>query len=69
LNWELREEQQAFHAFVRVVIQLQPLDPVFQRPKFFLGRPIRGEGILDISWFAASGEEMIEEAWQTGCAC
>jgi isoamylase len=33
-----------------------------------LGRPIRGEGILDISWFEPSGEEMTEEAWNTGYA-
>jgi isoamylase len=33
-----------------------------------LGRPIRGEGILDISWFEPSGEEMTEEAWHTSYA-
>jgi isoamylase len=68
LNWELSEEQQAFHAFVRAVIQLQRTQPVFQRRKFFQGRPIRGEGILDISWFDPSRAEMTEEAWNTGYA-
>jgi isoamylase len=68
LNWELSTEQQAFYDFVRSVIQLQRTQPVFQRRKFFLGRPIRGEGILDISWFDPSGEEMTEEAWNTGYA-
>ena len=68
LNWELSAEQQAFADFVRSVIQLQRTQPVFQRRKFFLGRPIRGEGILDISWFDPSGEEMTEEAWNTGYA-
>jgi isoamylase len=68
LNWELSAEQQAFAEFVRSVIQLQHTQPVFQRRKFFLGRPIRGEGILDISWFDPSGEEMTEEAWNTGYA-
>jgi isoamylase len=69
LNWKLCEEQLTFHAFVRAVIQLQRTQPVFQRCKFLLGRPIRSEGILDISGFKPSGEEMTEEAWQTGHAC
>jgi glycogen operon protein len=68
LHWELSEEQQAFCDFVRAVIQLQRTQPVFQRRKFFLGRAIRGEGIQDIAWFEPSGEEMSEEAWQTGYA-
>jgi isoamylase len=50
------------------VIRLQRTQPVFQRRKFFLGRPIRGAGIQDISWFDPSGEEMTEEAWNTGYA-
>jgi isoamylase len=57
-----------FADFVRAVIQLQRTQPVFQRRKFFLGCPIRGEGILDISWFEPSGKEMTEEAWNTGYA-
>jgi isoamylase len=68
LNWALSAEQQAFADFVRAVIQLKRIQPVFQRRKFFLGRPIRGEGIQDISWFEPSGEEMTEEAWNTGYA-
>jgi isoamylase len=68
LNWEWSAEQQAFADFVRAVIQLKRAQPVFQRRKFFLGHPIRGEGIQDISWFEPSGEEMTEEAWNTGYA-
>ena len=69
LNWELlTDEQQDFYDFVRTVVQIQHTQPVFQRRKFFQGRPIRGEGILDISWFEPSGEEMTEEAWNTGYA-
>jgi glycogen operon protein len=68
LNWELTEEQKALSDFVRGVIQIQRIQPVFQRRKFFQGRPIRGEGILDISWFEPSGQEMSEEAWNTGYA-
>ena len=64
----LTDEQQAFCDFVRAVIHIQHTQPVFQRRKFFLGRPIRGEGIQDISWFEPSGQEMTEGAWNTGYA-
>jgi isoamylase len=69
LNWELlTDEQQDLYDFVRTVIDIQHTQPVFQRRKFFQGRPIRGEGILDISWFEPSGEEMTEDAWNAGYA-
>ena len=54
LHWDLSEDQPAFADFARVVIQLQRTEPVFQRRKFFMGRPIQGEGILDLSWFEPS---------------
>jgi isoamylase len=53
---------------VRGVIHIQRTQPVFQRRKFFQGRAIRGEGIKDISWFEPSGQEMSEEAWNSGFA-
>jgi glycogen operon protein len=65
VNWELTEEQQAWHEFVRSLTQLRRTQPVFQRRKFFQGRAIHGEGIQDISWFDPSGQEMTEEAWNT----
>ncbi len=66
LNWELNEEQQAFLEFVRKVIRIWREQPVFQRRKFFLGRPIHGSDIKDISWFEPSGQEMSDESWNTG---
>src|SRR5262249_28159240 len=68
LNWELSEEQQAWYECVRSLIQLRRTQPVFQRRKFFQGRAIHGEDIQDISWFEPSGQEMTEEAWNTGYA-
>jgi glycogen operon protein len=68
LNWEMTAEAQAFYDFVRLVIHLRHTQPVFQRRKFFLGRAIRGVDIKDISWFDPSGQEMNEEAWESGYA-
>ena len=66
LIWHLTEEQQAFGDFVRAMIHLRRTQPVFQRRKFFQGRAIHGAGIQDIAWFEPSGQEMTEEAWNTG---
>jgi isoamylase len=66
LNWQLTDEQRAWCDFVRSVIQLRRTQPVFQRRKFFQDRAIHGEGIQDISWFDASGQEMTEKDWHNG---
>jgi glycogen operon protein len=66
LNWELTEEQQDFCNFVRAVIQLRRTHPIFQRRKFFQDRAIHGEDVQDIAWFECSGQEMSEEAWNSG---
>jgi glycogen operon protein len=49
-------------------MHLRRTQPVFQRRRFFQGRAIHGEGIQDISWFEPAGQEMTEEAWNTGHA-
>jgi isoamylase len=66
LKWNLTDEQRAFLDFVRSVINIRQTQPVFQRRKFFLGRPIDGADVPDISWFQPSGEEMSDEAWNAG---
>ncbi|MBI4343936.1 MAG: glycogen debranching protein GlgX [Candidatus Omnitrophica bacterium] len=66
LHWDLDEEQRAFLAFVRRMIQLRRQQPVLQRRKFLQGRHIRGSDVKDITWFDPSGREMTDEAWSAG---
>src|SRR6266571_3735800 len=66
LNWEITEEQQVWHEFVRTLTHLRRTQPVLQRRKFFQDRAIHDAGIQDISWFEPSGQEMTEEGWNTG---
>jgi glycogen operon protein len=66
LNWELRPEQQEFLAFVRRLIQIRRGQPVLRRRKFFQGRSIRGSNIKDVTWIDPSGQEMTDDAWNTG---
>ena len=66
LNWNLTDEQRQFFEFVRSIIHIRKTNPVFQRRKFFQGRSPDGTDEADISWFQPSGEEMSDEAWNTG---
>ena len=62
LDWNLGPAQQQLFEFTRELIRLRRDHPVFRRPKFFQGRSIR-DGIKDLTWFAPSGREMTDEAW------
>jgi glycogen operon protein len=66
LNWKLGEEEQKLLAFVRRVIGLRHEQPILQSRKFFQGRSIRGADIKDLTWLEPSGQEMRDEAWDTG---
>jgi isoamylase len=52
--------------YVRRLIALRLAHPVFRRREFFQGRPIQGESIDDIGWFAPDGERMTDDMWRTG---
>ena len=66
--WERDAMQEAQTAFVTKLIRFRKEHPVFRRPKFFQGRPIRGLGIKDIMWLNPSGKEMSDDEWSTGYA-
>jgi glycogen operon protein len=63
LKWDLDERKRSFLNFFRKCAQIWREQPVLQRRKFFVGRPIRGSEIKDISWFSPNGQEMSDQAW------
>ena len=67
-SWERTQLQEAQTEFVARLIRFRKDHPVFRRPKFFQGRPIRGLGIKDIMWLNPSGKEMSDDEWNTGYA-
>ncbi len=67
-SWERTPFQNAQAEFVAKLIRFRKEHPVFRRPKFFQGRPIRGLGIKDIMWLNAAGKEMSDAEWSTGYA-
>jgi glycogen operon protein len=60
-NWTLVE-------FTQQVSRLRREHPVFRRRRWFVGRPLRGQGVTDIGWFQPSGEQMTDEDWESGFA-
>jgi glycogen operon protein len=69
LNWELNDSQKAFLEFVRNLTRIRKEQPVFRRRRFFQGKPIRGEGIKDVSWIQPSGREMSDADWAGFVKC
>jgi glycogen operon protein len=49
--------------FIQHLIALRRDQPVLTRRQFFQGRPIRGGGVKDITWFEPNGREMSDETW------
>ncbi|HEY7117773.1 MAG TPA: hypothetical protein VH475_14385, partial [Tepidisphaeraceae bacterium] len=66
LDWDLDERRRKFLDFVRWCTGIFREQPVLQRRKFFNGRAIRGANIKDITFFDNFGNEMSDEAWNTG---
>ena len=66
LDWELDDRKKNFLDFVQVCSRIWATQPVLQRRSFFLGRPIRGADIKDISFFEPNGNEMDDDAWNDG---
>ncbi len=64
--WKHDGEGESLRTFVKQLIQFRKDHPVFRRPKFFQGRPIRGMGIKDIMWVRPDGKEMSDEEWNSG---
>jgi glycogen operon protein len=61
-DWRRTDDQRRLLAFSRSLIALRRRHPVFRRRRFFEG--VDENGVRDIAWFAPSGGEMTQEAWQ-----
>jgi glycogen operon protein len=63
LSWEHDDRAKSLLGFTRQLLALRRDHPIFRRPKFFQGRPIRGANIKDIMWFNSTGAEMSDAEW------
>ncbi len=62
VHWETADAD--LQAFTRQVIWLVKEHPIFQRHKWFQGRPLHGAGITDILWYKPDGGEMSDQNWR-----
>ncbi len=65
LDWQHGPQQEQLRQFAAGLIRMKLEQPVFHRPTYFQGRPLRGSGVKDIYWRDPSGGEMTDEAWDT----
>ncbi|MFL6240128.1 MAG: glycogen debranching protein, partial [Actinomycetes bacterium] len=69
LDWGRARDNWSLLEFTEQVSRLRREHPVFQRRRFFQGRPVRGSGgVSDIVWFTPAGAEMSDEDWEVGFA-
>jgi len=67
-DWNWNDDARALFEFTKRMIKFQKDHPVFRRPKYFMGRRIRGSDVKDIMWFNPSGAEMNDQDWTNGFA-
>ncbi len=65
LDWDLDDRRGRFLSFVVRLLQERQSHPSLQRRSFFLGRPIRGSEIKDVTWLRPDGQEMDDIEWST----
>ncbi|MBO0714702.1 MAG: glycogen debranching protein GlgX, partial [Acidimicrobiales bacterium] len=61
LDWE--HPDHSLLEFTRQLLQIFHANPVLRRREFFRGRPAGAEGIKDVAWLRADGDEMTEADW------
>jgi glycogen operon protein len=48
---------------VERLVALRRTHPVFRQKAFFSGQPVGDEGVKDLAWFGANGEELTDAEW------
>ncbi len=66
LSWNLTHDQKKLLEFTQHLTKLRREQPILQRRRFFQGRLLRGKDVKDLSFLEPSGQEMTDEAWNTG---
>ncbi len=69
VDWNVSSIDRELLSFVRRLLRLRKMHPVFRRRSFFQGRPIKGSQVQDITWLNVRGEEISDEEWQSSAIC
>jgi isoamylase len=68
LNWQLGADEERLCKFMAGVVRLRRQNPVLHRRRFLEGAQVRGSESTDITWFDASGKEMLNSDWHSPSA-
>ena len=67
IAWEgISPKQRKLIGFVRKLIRLRKKLKIFERTKFFTGKPVDKEGNKDLAWYTQTGAEFSETDWYDG---
>lgn len=66
VDWTQLDRRRPFVNFVRNLIKLRAGHAIFRQPQFFHGNHIDGDGVKDIAWLTADGNEVTEDEWRAG---
>jgi isoamylase len=61
LQWD--EDGGPLCRLVERLVALRRTHPVFRQKAFFSGQPVGDEGVKDLAWFGANGEELTDAEW------
>jgi glycogen operon protein len=67
-NMSWRSPDVELFEFTRRLVAFRRAHPVFSRRRWFEGRSIRGENLVDIGWFKPDGREMTSHDWDVAFA-
>ncbi len=65
-DWKLDVPRERLLKFTSQLIDLRRSHPNLHRRKFFQDRTVRGSVVHDIAWYATDGNEVSDDAWNSG---
>jgi isoamylase len=63
VDWDIDPDAQEVYDLVAKLLELRRDHPVFRQKAFFSGRSLDDDGVKDIAWFGADGEELSGTEW------
>ncbi len=63
VDWHLEEWQRELFAFTRGVIAARRQHAAFRQHHFFVGQPVAGATVKDLTWVTAAGTEADDATW------
>jgi glycogen operon protein len=63
VDWDIQPDQQEVYDLVRRLLSLRNEHPVFRQKAFFSGQDADSDGVTDIAWFGADGNQLTDAEW------